>query len=465
MSDIVNGLAAEQVGKPIATVTRRRFLQAAGAGILASTLRPVASAQAQTGRSVSMLAEKVAPIAQAQAQVLQVVKATFEQLHPGVEFTYDTYVGPGDLLTKLETAAASHEGPDVFELGSTLVPTAYATGAFNILTADMWNRLGGRNAFLQPALTVSGPSLDRAIAVPEYANPFAMVYNTRMFAEAGIARPPRTWTEFVEIAQKLTVPGKSQWGTVFSPADPYDPYHYVWLFACQLGGQLTDATGAKGQLSSPAVMSAVAFMLDWMAKYKIVAPSNATFTKADALRAFANRQAAMWVMQGPAVNPLLAQSPVAREYAWAPHPTIPYGMTSLPPGGRPAQTFVAGEYLALFKFGKNQDLALDLVRLLTSTEIEYMYFTKYGYLPVTQRTYDQHADTKQRPWDAFYDAEVKAYPTPFVGSWAQIEVILGHAVKQMADQIAGSGGYTAAQLKQALTQADAEFDAAVKQGK
>lgn len=455
----------KRLGPRAGTLTRRRFLKVSGAGVLAATLLPARRARAQGGTAISLFVGKFNANPQAQIQVMETVKAAFERLHPGVTMTYDTYATAGEELTKLETAAAAHEGPDVFEFGSTLVPTAYATGAFDVITPAMWGHLGGQAAFFKPQLAMSGPSADRLIAVPEFANPFAMVYNTRMFKEAGIAKPPATWTEFVDTAKKLTVPGKNQWGTVVDPSDGFDPWHMVWLFATQLGGRLMDATGTKGLLDAPLVVEASSFWLDWMAKFQIAARAGATYRGPDALHAFANGQAAMWVMQGPGAIPVLDKSPVAKEYAWTPDPYVPYGMTGVPAGGKPAQGFVAGQYLCIFKYGKNKDLALDLIRLMTSPAIQYQFLTKFGQLPVTLRTFDAHPEAKQPPWNIFYTAEQHAYPTPFFGSWGQLEVVVGHAINKIAAQIATKGSYARGDLKQALTQANAELEASLKQHK
>jgi multiple sugar transport system substrate-binding protein len=225
---------------------------------------------------------------------------------------------------------------------------------------------------------------------------------------------------------------------------------------------MMDSTGTKGLLDAPLVVEASAFWLDWMAKYQIASRAGAAYRGADALHAFANGQAAMWVMQGPGAIPVLDKSPVAKEYAWTPNPTVPYGMTAMPAGGKPAQTFVAGQYLCIFKYGKNKDLALDLIRLMTSPNIQYQFLTKFGQLPVNVKTFETHPEAKRPPWDIFYTAEEHAYPTPFFGSWGQLEVVLGHAINKIATQIATGGSYTAGDLRQALAEANAELEASLK---
>ncbi len=454
-------------------LSRRQFLKAIGAGVVAGALPPALSA-CGTSASPSPAARPRGPATltlftsrfqadpQAQAALIETFRKEFQKQYPQVTIVHDTYATSAEELTKLETAAASHVGPDIFEFGSTLVSTAHATGAFEPITPPMWDHLGGKNNFFKPQLTMSGPAPDKTMAVPEYANPMAMLYNKRLYAEAGIAKPPTTWTEFVTNAQKLTDPGKDQWGVAMAPADGFQPWHVVWLFATQLGGQLMDPAGTKGFLDSKEVVQAAAFWLDWMAKFKIASRSNATYKGVNTQQQFANGKAAMLIDTGPAPIRTLDKSKVANEYAYAPTPTIPYGMTSLPKSGKPAQGFVAGQYLTIFKFSKNKELALDLIKLITTPPMQHLIWKTYGNLPVNLQTYRDFPELKQPPWSTFFTAEENAYPTPFVGSWGQLQVVVGRVMNKMATQIATTGSYSQDDLKRALTEANRELEASLK---
>jgi len=338
-------------------LTRRRFLEVAGMGTAAAVAVPgflEACAQSPSApatgspkpATLSLYIAKDTAHPQAQAQLMDMIKAQFAKENPGSSFTYDTYASAAEETTKLETSSAAQEGPDIFEFGSTLVPTAYATGSFEVFTNDMWNHIGGKGIFLPPQLTMSGPSPDKLIAVPVSGNPWAMVHNKAMFQAAGISKVPTTWSDFVDAAKAMTN-GTDQWGTAMAPADGFDPWHKIWLFTTQLGGQLIDSTGKKGLLDSPESVEACAFWLDWMAKYKIAARQDAAFKGADEVRAFATGKIGMSVMAGPGGIVSYDNSPVAGQYEYTLGPTVPYGMTSLPAGGKPAQGFVSGQYLSL----------------------------------------------------------------------------------------------------------------------
>lgn len=452
-------------------LTRRRFLEVAGMGAAAAATVPgFLEACAQTTSSpatgtprpatLSLFIAKDTAHPQQQAQLMDMIKAQFEKENPGSSFTYDTYASAAEETTKLETASAAQEGPDIFEFGSTVVPTAYATGSFEVFTDDMWNHLGGKKIFLQPQLTMSGPSPNKLIAVPVSGNPWAMVHNKAMFQAAGINSVPTNWNDFVAAAKEMTN-GTDQWGTSMAPADGFDPWHKIWLFVTQLGGQLMDSTGKKGLLDSAEAVEACAFWLDWMAKFKIAARQDAAFKGADEVKAFATGRIGMSVMTGPGGIVTWDNSPVAGQYEFTLGPTVPYGMSSLPPGGKPAQGFVSGQYYTLFKYSKNQELALNLLKVVVSPDIQYQYFKLRKQQPVVLGAFDKYPELKQGNYGALYDAALKAYPTPFFSAWGPLEVEVGKAINKMAAEIAATGSYSSADLKAALTQVNQELQASL----
>jgi len=246
-----------------------------------------------------------------------------------------------------------------------------------------------------------------------------------------------------------------------APADGFDPWHKIWLFVTQMGGTLMDSTGRKGLLDSDVSVEACSFWLDWMAKYKIASTQDATFTGANESKAMAGGKVGMQVMTGPGGIPTYNAGAIAGKYAFTVGPTVPVGMKSLPKGGKPAQGFVSGQYLTIFKYSKNPDLALQLIRTMTTPEIQYQLFKLRAQQPVVLETFTKYPDAKLTPWDALNDAELKAYPTPFFGSWLQLEVVLGKAINKMAQQIGVTGSYSKDDLKAALTQANQQLQASL----
>lgn len=460
-------------GNDAGGVTRRDFLSMAGtAGAVAAFptiltgrlegARQIASGEAKVkSGTLSVFISKDTSYPTQQAQGMAVLQQLFQKKFPGSSFSWDTYASSGEELTKLETSAAAHQGPDIFEFGSTLIPTGYASNAFEVITDSMWKELGGKSAFIEAQLAMSGPKPNKLIAVPKTANPYAMVYNKKLFQQAGISKPPTTWTHFVDAAKEMT--GGGNYGTAADYQDGFDPWHYTWLFTTDLGGELISKDGKTATLTSPKVVEAVSFWLDWAAKYKIVSKQDATFKAADVTKAFAAGTIGMVPMSGPGGINAYSQSAVADSYAWAPNPTIPYGMKTMPKGGKPAQGFVSGQYWSVFKYSQNKQLAFELVKLMTSPEIQYQFFKQDAQVPVTWATFTKYPETKKSPWNVFVPAEEKSYPTAFNGGWGQLEVVVGDAVNKMATNIATSGSYAHSDLVAALQQANQQLQANLAQ--
>ena len=104
----------------------------------------------------------------------------------GADLVIETYASSADETTKIQTSIVAGSGPDLYNLGTTFTPVAYATGGFLTLTDDDWKKIGGRERFQPLTLGMSGPDEANQIGVPAAMRPFSLVYNTDMFTAAGL---------------------------------------------------------------------------------------------------------------------------------------------------------------------------------------------------------------------------------------------------------------------------------------
>lgn len=398
---------------------------------------------------------------QVQDALMKRLITQFEKQNPDIRINWSAYDSASQENTTLQTSLVTRQGPDIFEFGSTLVPTAYSTRGFHVLTAQDWAFLGGKSKFFPAQLKLSGPNPRDLIAVPEYVLPFALVYNKTMFQKAGIKSPPATWNDFVADAKKLTIPAKDQWGVAMDPSDSFDPWHIGWVLTRQLGGNFVNPAMTKATLDSPASVKALTFWFDWMTKFKIASPQDVTYKGTDMLHAFENLHAAMLVMQGPTLIPSLDTSPAKGQYAFAPMPTVPYGMTHMPPGGVPVQTFVSGQYYAIPNYVKNTQDALKWIKFVTSVPTQRAFFQAYGYLPANISAYAGYAPLQTPEMKAFVQAENGAYPTPFTGAWGNLEVAYGGVSSQIANEIA-TNSYKPADILTKLQAANQQVQASLQ---
>src|SRR5512144_653427 len=124
-----------------------------------------------------------------------------------------------------------------------------------------------------PAFMENSQTGGKTWGIPFQRSTIVLYYNKEMFKDAGLdpSKPPETWTQMREYAQKLTrrdASGKvTQWG-VQIPSSGF-PY---WLFqglAIQNGAQLMNPAGTQTYYDKPEVIGALQYWLDLINKYKV----------------------------------------------------------------------------------------------------------------------------------------------------------------------------------------------------
>ena len=93
----------------------------------------------------------------------------------GADIQWETYSSAQEELTAIQTSVISGQGPDVYAIGTTFTPTAYATGAFVQMGAKEWKEVGGKDQF-DPA-SFGTPALfdkEHEVGIPFSSRPFVM---------------------------------------------------------------------------------------------------------------------------------------------------------------------------------------------------------------------------------------------------------------------------------------------------
>jgi ABC-type glycerol-3-phosphate transport system substrate-binding protein len=110
--------------------------------------------------------------------------------------------------------------------------------------------------------------------LPLHSGCVALYWNTEIFKNAGIAGPPKTWDEYVQIAKKVTNPEQKIFATTGTmSAEPptnltYDLYPLIY----QAGGDVIDEKTNRAVFNSPAGVKAVQWYVDLMNVHKVSVP-------------------------------------------------------------------------------------------------------------------------------------------------------------------------------------------------
>lgn len=210
--------------------------------------------------------------------------------------------------------------------------------------------------------------------IPWKTNPIMMLYNERLFREAGVARPPRTYGEYLAAAARVTtdLDGDGRYDRWIGYRDirPIWWQRYFDYFSFYIG-----ASGGKTFFEDGRIA------LD-------TAASNAVFGFFQAL--YRNRYFPLTTFQG---SPMLAER-IATEFtgpwnvAWmeenAP-PDFEYAYAPLPvPDGHAGPVYTYGDFknIAIFSSTKHPEAAWRFARYLVSKEADLLLLEMARQIPV-----------------------------------------------------------------------------------
>ncbi len=265
-------------------------LAAAGALLAASVS---ASAQVTITYSDWQLAQEV------WGKSLNSVIDSFEKSNPTIKVKREP-VPLAQRDVKFSTAIRAGEGPDVFALDANPVRQYIAEGWVRDLTPHIQKEGGARYlADFYPNSLVPVTVDGKTYGIPMNTVAMTLVYNKKLFAEAGITAPPKTWTEFRDNAKKLTRsstggPNIDRWGfaIVMAPAG-FDLR--VSSILRGFGADFLTPDGKASALNTPEATAAFNYILDLALVDKSMPPGLAQVDANGARRLLANRTVAMKV--------------------------------------------------------------------------------------------------------------------------------------------------------------------------
>jgi len=239
-------------------------------GIVTSCISALALAQAPVEVSFFYPIAVGGPI----TRIVDGFAADFEKENPGIKVK-PIYSGSyQESLAKALTAVKSGEPPVTSILLSTDMYTLIDEDA--IVPFDEFVKTPEDKAWLAsfyPGFMENSQTGGKTWGIPFQRSTIVLYYNKDAFKEAGLDpnKPPATWKEMAEYAQKLTKHEPSgrvtQWGVqIPSTGFPY------WLFQALVienGVNLMNAAGTETYYDKPEVIEALQYWVDLVKKYKV----------------------------------------------------------------------------------------------------------------------------------------------------------------------------------------------------
>ncbi len=335
------------------------------------------------------------------------LKQTFEEQNPGSTLSIEQQDWEG-LVERLVTALGSKsESPDVVEVGNTQTATFSTVGAFSDLT-DHVDELGGDE--LLAGFVAAGEADGKNYAVPYYAGSKFVFYRKDLFEQAGV-EVPTTLDEFVDTAitlKEANADNPSFSGFWFPGQDWRNGATFVWA----KGGELAVEEGGewRGALSTPESIEGLQ-LVQTLFQEASGAPVDAN--EADPQIGFCAGDAAMisvpgWIrgtLEDPEVGcPELMEN---------------VGVFALPgEDGEAAPVLLGGSNIAVSAASPNQELAVDLVDIMTSEEYQTI-LAENALTPALQSMSGLLGNDEFA--QATIEAAQNAKLTPPAAGWAQVE--------------------------------------------
>ncbi len=192
-----------------------------------------------------------------EGEVFKGLIAQYNKDHPDVKVN-ELYSSNDLVLQKVLTAVRGGSAPDVaYMFGSWSPNIAQIPQVVDM--ADEVKKPEWQWDDFYPAEREAATVGEKVVGVPALVDNLAIVYNKKLFADAGIAPPSPDWTwdDFRAAAAKLTDPSKGQYGWLI-PADGSEDtvWHYIPML-WEAGGDILSQDNEKAVFNSEAGVKAL----------------------------------------------------------------------------------------------------------------------------------------------------------------------------------------------------------------
>lgn len=339
-------------------------------------------------------------------------------------------------MDRQTTVVAARSGEvDVFgthyaqigKFGEGMVPLNELAEADGILASDY---VGGAFDYL----TVDG----KLLAIPFTYDVRALYYRTDLFEEAGIAEPPVTWEDFLEVAQALNQPPDVYGFMTVGRGDPVlrEFSDRLW----ENGGDfLEDGLNPSMPIwNNEAGVGALQFMRDLIWEYEVSPPGTPSYGWEENSQIFAAGQAAMSKQWDPSGMLDPQQSTIIDRFAVAP---LTENVTTI--------TTSICHARGINLFSDKQDAAWEYVKYTTSAEELFKMHQAVGNRPAQVDALQQAVDTAEgvvkQALEVSLAESSEGYTWPLFAQFAEVQPILwGEIEKVLSNQISPQEGLDSA---------------------
>jgi multiple sugar transport system substrate-binding protein len=284
------------------------------------------------------------------------------------------------VIPRLTTAFTGGQAPDCMGMSDAWL-AQFANPGWLASLEDFFRSSGLEKEIVPASMQMARMIKNTAYYAGFQVEPYALYYNKRLFADAGIKAAPHDVDEFRKAALKLTDRTRNRYGFYVLGGSGWQFQQWCgWMVnfgGVGAGNTLYDAQG-RCMLDTPRHVKGLE---DWLALYqkdKVSPPASATGTFQDQTNAFNARQLGM-VMGWGAYLTVLAQGIGEADLG-----------TAMPPAGPDGQfSWYGGNGFAINAAARNKDACWEFIRYLLKPENNGPWNQQYGAIPAVLAAWSQ----------------------------------------------------------------------------
>ncbi|GAB1692217.1 extracellular solute-binding protein [Krasilnikovia sp. M28-CT-15] len=296
----------------------------------------------------------------------------FNAEYPNVKVDYQS-VPFADAQNKFKTAAAAKSGaPDILRAEVAWVPELASLGyLYNLDGSEL---LKDEADFL-PTPMSSDKYAGKTYGVPQVTDSLALLYNKKIFSQAGITAAPKTWAEVKTAA--ATIKSKTGKQALFINSGGY----FLLPFIYGEGGDVVDAAAKKITVNGPQAVAGIKIAQDLVKSGTAVKPP-ANDAYGNMMTLFKEQKVAM-IINGPWEVNGIKDAPAFGGLA-------NLGIAPVPAGSAKAGAPVGGHNYTIWSGMPKEKVAaaVAFVKFMSSAESQAFLADKLGLLPTRKSAYD-----------------------------------------------------------------------------
>jgi multiple sugar transport system substrate-binding protein len=350
---------------------------------------------------------------------------------------------------KLLTAFVGDATPDVAQLGNTWLPELAELGALTPLDAAVAASPVVRPPDYFPGIWDTNQVDGTLYGVPWYVDTRLVFYRRDLFAEAGFAAPPVTWSDWLTAMRAI----KARVGPArFAILLPVDEFEQLLSFALQEDDPLLRDHGRWGNFhNSAGFHRALRFYLTMFVEQ--LAPVATQIEVPNPWDELARGYFACF-LHGPwSIAEFKRRLPAAQQAIWA--------TAALPGRTGPGASLAGGSSLVVFRRTTHPREAWQLIEYLSQPEVQRRFYDLSGNLPPRRSAWDDPRFAGDEHVLPFRDQLERLRRLPPVPEWeriaTEVRIVSERAVRRV------SPATTSAELDAIVDAAAAELDARADQ--